>query len=130
MSNGHEKRKFERYENLSIEEPVLARFQIRSDAKETESDDWDSANLLNISVGGTFFCSKKDLGIGTLLNLEIDLPKSTSTINCVGKVIRTEQFEPTSVFTNAIQFIDIGEEEKEMINTTVEKFIEYKIAHF
>ena len=130
MSNGHEKRKFERYENLPVEEPIMARFQIRSDAQETGSDDWDSANLLNISAGGTFFCSKKDLGIGTLLDLKIDLPKSTSTINCVGKVIRTEQFEPTSVFTNAIKFIDIGEQEKEMINTTVEKLLEYKITHF
>jgi PilZ domain len=130
MSDGHEKRKFERYENLPVEEPIMARFQIRSDTQETGSDDWDSANLLNISVGGTFFCSKKDLGIGTLLDLKIDLPKSTSTINCVGEVIRIEQFEPTSVFTNAIKFIDIGEQEKEMINTTVEKFLEYNIAHF
>jgi hypothetical protein len=130
MSNGHQKREFERYENLSIEEPILARFQIRSDAQETGSDDWDSANLLNISAGGTFFCSKKDLGIGTLLDLKIDLPKSTSTINCVGKVTRIEHFEPTSVFTNAIKFIDIGEQEKEMINTTVEKFLEYNITHF
>ncbi len=130
MSNGHEKREFERYENLPVEEHIMARFQIKPDAQETGSDDWDSANLLNISVGGTFFCSKKDLGIGTLLDLKIDLPKSTSTINCVGKVTRTEQFEPTSVFTNSIKFIDIGEQEKEMINTTVEKFLEYKITHF
>ncbi|MHC4182318.1 MAG: PilZ domain-containing protein [Planctomycetota bacterium] len=130
MSNGHEKRKSERYENLPVEKPIMARFQIRSDAQETGSDDWDSANLLNISAGGTFFCSKKNLGIGTLLDLKIDLPKSTSTINCVGKVTRIEQFEPTSVFTNAIKFIDIGEQEKEMINTTVEKFLEYKIPHF
>ncbi len=130
MSNGHEKREFERYENLPVEESIMARFQIKPDAQETGSDDWDSANLLNISAGGTFFCSKKDLGIGTLLDLKIDLPKSTSTINCVGKVIRTEQFEPTSVFTNAIMFVDIGEQEKEMINTTVEKFLEYNITHF
>ncbi len=130
MSNGYEKREFKRYENLPVEESIMARFQIRSDAQGTGSDDWDSANLLNISAGGTFFCSKKDLGIGTLLDLKIDLPKYMSTINCVGKVIRTEQFEPTSVFTNAIKFIDIGEKEREMISTTVEKFLEYKIAHF
>jgi hypothetical protein len=30
------------------------------------------------------------------------------------------------VFTIAIKFIDIGEQEKEMINTTVEEFLEYK----
>ncbi len=30
----------------------------------------------------------------------------------------------TSMFTIAIKFIDIGEQEKEMINTTVEKALE------
>jgi hypothetical protein len=34
------------------------------------------------------------------------------------------------VFTIAIKFIDIGEQEKEMINTTVEEFLEYKIKNF
>ncbi len=81
---------------------------------------------MNISTGGTFFCSKKDLGIGTLVDLKIDLPKSTSTINCVGKVTRIEQFEPTSVFTNAIKFIDIEELEKAMINTSVAEDLEYE----
>ena len=130
MSNDQEKREFERHENLPIEEPTKARFQIRSNTQGTGSDDWDSVNLLNISAGGIFFCSKKDLGIGTLLDLKIDLPKSTSTINCVGKVTRIEQIEPPSVFTYAITFIDIGEQEKEMINTTGENFLEYKITHF
>ena len=122
MSNDQEKRGFKRHENLPIEEPTKARFQIRSNTQGTGSDDWDSVNLLNISAGGIFFYSKKDLGIGTLLNLKIDLPKSTSTINCVGKVIQIEQFMTISVFTHAIEFIDIGEQEKEMINTLLKNF--------
>ncbi len=129
MSNGHEKRKLKRYENLPVEEPIMARFQIRSDAQETGSDDWDSANLLNISAGGTFFYYKKDLGIGTILDLKIDVSKSTPTINCVGKVIRSDKLRPACVCI-AIKFIDIGEQEKEMINTTVDKFSKYKISHF
>ncbi len=122
MSTYQEKRKFKRYETQTIEEPIKARFQIRSDAQGTESSDWDSDNLLNISAGGIFFYSKKELGIDTLLDLKIDLPKSTSTINCVGKVIQIEQFKTNSVFANAIEFIDIGEQEKEMINTLLKNF--------
>ncbi len=38
--------------------------------------------------------------------------------------LRIEQFKPTSVFTITIKFIDIGEQEKEVINTTVEKALE------
>jgi len=122
MTTYQEKRKFKRYEIVLIEEPIMVRFQIRSDAQGTGSDDWDSANLLNISAGGIFFYSKKELGIGTFLDLKIDLPKSTSTINCVGKVIQIEQVKTISVFTNAIEFIDIGEQEKEMINTLLKNF--------
>ncbi len=46
-------------------------------------------------------------------------------INCVGKVTRNKQFQPTSMFCIAIKFIDIGEQEKEMINTAVEKALDH-----
>ncbi len=44
--------------------------------------------------------------------------------------LRIEQFKPTSVFTITIKFIYIGKQEKEMINTTIEEFLESKITHF
>ncbi len=126
MHKGQERRKYKR-----IEKPYMARFQIRSDeAQEMESDDWDSVTLRNLSAGGTYFFHKKDLGIGTLLDLKIDVPESMLTINCVGKVIRIDKPQTTSMFCIAIRFIDIGEQEKEKINTTVEEFLEYKIKHF
>ncbi len=46
------------------------------------------------------------------------------TINCFGEVIRIEQFMSTSMFCTAIKFIDIEEQEKEVINTAVEKALE------
>jgi hypothetical protein len=125
MSNDQERRKYKR-----IEEPYVVRFRIRSGkAQEMESDDWDSVTLMDISAGGTFFYYKKDLGIGTILDLKIDVSKSTPTINCVGKVTRSDKLRPACVCI-AIKFIDIGEQEKEMINTTVDKFSKYKISHF
>ncbi len=124
-SGGQERRKYKRYENLPTEDPIMAGFQIRSDeAQEIESDDWYIVTLMNISAGGTFFYTKKDLGIGTPLGLKIDMPKFTPTINCVGKIIRSDELQPTSVFCIAIKFIDIGEKEKEMINTTIEELLE------
>ncbi len=86
--------------------------------------------LKDVSAGGALVYYSKYLGLASLLDLKIYLPKSTSTINCVGKVTRIEQFMLTSVFTIAIKFIDIGEQEKELINTTVEEFLEYKIKNF
>ena len=83
------------------------------------STGWDSVTLHNLSAGGTFFIHRKDLGVGTLLDLRIDDTESMLTINCVGRVTRIEQFKSTSMFCTAIQFIDIGELEEAMINTTV-----------
>ena len=118
MYKGRERRKYKR-----VEKPYTARFKIRSDAQETGSDDWDSVILKNLSAGGTYFIYKKDLGIGTLLDFKIEVSKSKPPVNPVGKVIRIEQFQlpPTSMFCIAIKFIDIGEHEKEAINTAVEK---------
>ena len=124
-SDGKERRKYKRYENLPTEDPIMAGFQIRyEEVQEIESDDWYIVTLTNISVGGTFFYAKQDLGIGTPLGLKIDMPKSTPTINCAGKIIRCDELQPTNVFCIAIKFIDIGEQEKEMINTTIEELLE------
>ncbi len=125
MYKGQERRKSKRHENLPIEEPIMARFKIRPDeARENESDDWNSVTLENISAGGTFFRYKEDLGIGTLLDLKIDVSKSMPTINCVGEIIRSDKLQHISVFCIAIKFIDIGEQDKELINKSVEGILE------
>ncbi len=120
------KRKYKR-----ICKQYMARLKIRSDeSQKTESDDWDSVSLHNLSTGGTFFNYKKDLGIGTLLDLKIYVPDAVIVINCVGKVIRIDKPRHTSMYGIAIKFTEIGEQEKEIINTTVEELLEYIITHF
>ncbi len=122
MYFGPERRKYKRIEN-----PYMKRFQIRSDeAQEMESDVWDSVTLHNLSAGSAVFIYNKDLGIGTLLDLKIDISKYTHTINCVGKIIRIDKTQHTSMFYITVFFIDIAEQEKEIINTTVEEFLEYE----
>ena len=115
-----ERRKYKRREKL-----YMAGVQGKQhEGRKRGSTGWDSVTLHNLSTGGTFFIYKKDLGIGTILDLKIDVPESILTINCVGKVTRIEQFKSTSMFCTAIKFIDIGEQEKEIINTTVENALE------
>ncbi len=118
MYKGQERRKYKR-----VEKPYTARFKIRSDAQETRSDDWDSVILKNLSAGGTYFIYKKDLGVSTLLDFKIEVSKSKPPVNTVGEVIRIEQLQlpPYSMFCIAIKFTDIGKQEKEAINTAVEK---------
>lgn len=131
MSNNQEKRVYKRYDNLPTEEPIMAGFQIRLDKnQDVELNDWASVTLMDVSAGGAFFYYKKDIRIGTLLDLKIDISESTPTINCTGEIIRSNKLPRTSVFCIGIKFIDIGEREKEIINTTVDKSLKYKNKHF
>ncbi len=52
------------------------------------------------------------------------MSKFTPTINCVGKIIRIDTHQSTSIFFIAIEFIVIGEQEKELISKAVEEIIE------
>lgn len=120
MSSSQERRKYKRYEKLSIGEPIVARVKIRSDeTQDIASNDWDLVNLLNISAGGTFFYYTKNLVVGTLLYLKIDVLKSIPTITCLGKIVRSDRLQSTSVFCIATEFIK--REEKELINKTLSK---------
>ncbi len=122
MYKYREKRKYKRREKL-----YMAGVRVKQhEGHETKSTGWDSVTLHNLSTGGTFFIYKKDLGIGALLYLRIDIPESIITVNCVGEVTRIEQFKSTSMFCTAIKFIDIGEVEKAMINTSVAEALEYE----
>ncbi|MEE9260893.1 MAG: PilZ domain-containing protein, partial [Candidatus Scalindua sediminis] len=72
----------------------------------------------------TFLTYKKDLEIGALLDLKIDVPGFILIINCIGKVVRIAKPKSTSMYGIAIKLIDIGEQEKEAINTAVEEALE------
>ncbi len=67
------------------------------------------------------FFYNKELEIGTLLYLKIYVLEALLIINCVGKVIRIDKPKSTSMFCITIKFIDIVEQEKEAINTSVEE---------
>ncbi len=120
MYNGREKREYER-----IEGPYVVRFQIINfKSVYIFPANWDMVALKDISVSGASFNYNDNLGIDSFLNLKIDLPASALHINCVGKIIRIEQPQPNSMFRIAAEFTEIGEQEKEMISTTVEKALE------
>ncbi len=46
------------------------------------------------------------------------------TVKCAGKVTRIEQSLPHSIIRIATEFTEISEQEKEMINTTIEASLE------
>ncbi len=80
--------------------------------------------MKDLGAGGMLFIYNKNLGIDSLLDLKIDESKATLTINCVGKIIRIEELQPNSRLRIEIEFIGIGEQEKELISKSVEGTLE------
>ncbi len=138
MNNDTEKREYERLElekmkHKKIVTPYIARFRVKQyEDQEMSSPDWSIVAVKNLSAGGMLFKHNKNLGQGSLLDLRIDFFKSIPTINCVGKVTRIEEFQSllmqkgqslNFMFRIAAKFTEIDEQEKELINTTVEKIL-------
>jgi hypothetical protein len=124
MYNDQKRRKYKR-----IEKPNMARFRVKQhEGHEAVSTDWDMAAVRDLGAAGLFFYYKnyykKDLRLGSLLDLKIDLFKSTPTINCVGKIIRIEEPIPPSIFGIATEFIEIDEQEKELIDKMAEGILD------
>ncbi len=120
MSNGQEKRKYKRIEN-----PYTVRLRIKQyEGHETLPTGWDMVAVRDLGATGLFFYYKRNLGLGSLLDLKIDI-SYTPTINCVGKIIRIDEEPiPPSIFGIATEFTEIEEYEKEIINTAVEELLE------
>ncbi len=122
MSNGKERRKYKR-----IEKPYMVRLRVKHhEGLKTSSAGWDWVVLKDLSAGGALCSYNKHLEIGTLLDLKIEVSTSTPTINCVGRVTRIEQSQPPSTLHFAIEFEDIDEQEKKLINKIAEEIIEQK----
>jgi c-di-GMP-binding flagellar brake protein YcgR len=107
-----ERRKYRRIEKKHF----MARFRLKQyEALDPSSTNWDTVVLKDISAGGMLCNYNKNLELDSLLDLKIDVPKSTPTINCVGKVIRSYKPQSASMYDIAIRFIDIRRQEKELL---------------
>ncbi len=122
MSNGQygqERRKYRR-----IEKPFIARFRVKQyESLDLSLTNWDTVDVKNLSAGGMLFNYNKNQKIDSLLDLKIDISTSTPTINCVGKIIRVEEPQPHSTYRIATEFTEIDKQEKEKLNTTIEKLL-------
>ncbi len=129
MYNGQERRRYKRIELTKrkykkIVPPYIARFRVgQYEGQEMSSPDWDIVAVKNLSAGGMVFDYNKNLELDSLLDLKIDLFKSIPVINCFGRVVRIEEPQPNSRFRIAAEFTEIDEQEREMINTTVEAIL-------
>ncbi len=115
MYDGIERRKYQR-----VEKPIIISFRIRPDNdQEMASSEWDMVGVNDISVGGLFFNSSYNIQNGTVLDLKIGFSTSSSPVRCTGMVARVKKQPHTSIFGIAAAFMEIEEEEKELVNRYV-----------
>ncbi len=104
MSNLEERREYRR-----IEKPYMVRFRIKQyEGLEMSSTKWDMVPVMDISPRGLAFNYTKYLGFNSLLDFKINI--SSSTINCVGKIIRIDRPQPHSKFRIATVFSPVNPE--------------------
>jgi len=135
MYNVTEKRKYKRIEltkrkDKKIVPPYITRFRVKQyEGQEISSPDWDIVAVKNLSAGGMVYTYNKgynkNLELDSLLDLKINFFKSIPSINCIGRVVRIEEPMPmtNSMSRIAAKFTEIDEQEREMINTTVEAIL-------
>ena len=115
MYDGIERRKYQR-----VEKPIIISFRIRPDNdQEMASSEWDMVGVNDMSVGGLFFNSSYNIQNGTVLDLKIGFSTSSTPVKCTGMVIRVKKLPHTSIFGIAAAFMEIEEEEKELVNRHV-----------
>ncbi len=136
MYNNLEKRKYKRIELAKrkykkIVPPYIARFRVKQyEGQDMSSPDWDIVAVKNLSAGGIVYDYNKNLELDSLLDLKIEFFKSIPAINCIGRVVRIEKSQPNSMFRIAAKFTEIDEQERKMINTTVEAMLRKKTKYF
>ena len=125
LYNNIERRQYKRLESPFM--PFFqytARFRVKQfEDQEISSPDWEIVAVKNLGAEGMIFEYNKNLELDSLLDLKIDFFKSMPDINCIGRVLRIEEFQPNSTSSITVKFTEINEQEKEMINTNVENIL-------
>jgi hypothetical protein len=136
MDNFIEQRKYKRIElekwkYKEITSPCIARFRAKQyEGQEMSSIEWNIVAVKDLSAGGMMFnYYEMNLGFGSVLELKIDFIKSKPSINCFGRVVRIEEAHINSMFHIAIEFIEINDLDREIINTTVEAIMKREAKH-
>jgi type II secretory ATPase GspE/PulE/Tfp pilus assembly ATPase PilB-like protein len=74
----------------------------------------------NISAGGVVFISSEMLPLGSILELNIELPNTEKSVECLAKVVRVEEIEAEKAYDIAVYFLDITGAQRAILNKYVE----------
>ncbi|HBU08938.1 MAG TPA: hypothetical protein DEA99_07150 [Candidatus Omnitrophica bacterium] len=113
---------FERRVFIRLDEKVDLRYKMLSlkegQLRQSFNPEQLSASK-NISAGGLVFIADEPLTVGSIVELKIELGPADS-IECLAKVIRTEEKEPEKSYDIAVCFLDITSAQRQALSKHVE----------
>ena len=116
--------KFQRYVNVAQRWDL--RILARMDVAGTDNDNVGSfmGNTVNLSSSGVLVECTQNLDVGDAVSCSFSLPGNTTTITSTGEVVRTKEINHTQsrIMRYGIRFLDIGEEEKNMIESFISRY--------
>ena len=74
----------------------------------------------NISAGGLLFYADEPLPIGSILELNLELPDGKEPIECLGRIVHIDEIEEEKNYNIAVCFLDITGAERTRLNKYVE----------
>ncbi len=130
MKDFAEKRKYKRIEldmrkYKELASACIAKFRAKHlGGLEMRTLDWNIVAVKNLSAEGiTFNYYIANLEIGSPIDVKIEFIKSIPTISCIGRVVRIEDAYVNSMFRIDVDFTEIDDKEREIINATVEAIL-------
>jgi len=117
MPHGSERRKY-----IRAEKPFVLNLRIKPNkSRKATSTGWNMVSADNLSAGGISLYYIKNLKIGSLVDLRISIPESTTSICCTGEIIRSKKNPKFTIYETAISFKETSEQEREMINKIIKE---------
>lgn len=106
-----------------LEKKVNIRSSIFKSEQDVLKRGFTSAELSvtkDISAGGLVFISREFLPFGSILELTIETPDAEAPIDCLAKVVRTEEAGEEKTYDVAVSFLAISSAERARLNRYVE----------
>jgi general secretion pathway protein E/type IV pilus assembly protein PilB len=107
---------------VRLESRVNIRYKVFKSLEEAARRGYKPENFsvtANISACGILFVASEAVGVGSVVELTLELPDSSDPVACLAKVVRVEEIEPDKNYHIAIQFLDITSADKTRVNKFV-----------
>jgi type II secretory ATPase GspE/PulE/Tfp pilus assembly ATPase PilB-like protein len=75
----------------------------------------------DLSAGGLLFLAQEPLAAGSVLELKLEIPDGEDPLECLGRVVRTEEVESGKFYETAVCFLDLAPAVRGRIDRFVRK---------